>query len=156
VIYHRLFSLLCLYLILFYSIILIPFIVVAFLFISYHTVIIIIIAWIPNTHATVVHNLFRDEEIDPVTGESPKDTLLRTSPSVLGVLPKGSCAIFDSKLLHCGGANESDISRALFYLSFKNTGLGYPGNPASIRPELHSKYTLKTLEAELKKLKKKR
>jgi len=112
--------------------------------------------WIPNTHTTVVHNLFRDEEKDPATGDSPKDTLLRTSPSVLGVLPKGSCAIFDSKLLHCGGANESDISRALFYLSFKNTGLGYPGNPASIRPELLSKYTLKTLEAELKKLKKKR
>jgi len=112
--------------------------------------------WIPNTHTTMAHTHFQDASADPTTGESPKDKLLRTTPSVLGVLPKGSCAIFDSRLLHCGGANISDTSRALFYLTFKNSSIGYPGNPASIRPELLSKYTLATLEDELKKLIKKR
>jgi ectoine hydroxylase-related dioxygenase (phytanoyl-CoA dioxygenase family) len=112
--------------------------------------------WIPSTHTTTAHTLFRDDQLDRATGESPKDKLLRTSPSVLGLLPKGSCGIFDSRLLHCGGANESGISRSLFYFTFKNSEIGYPGNPASIRPELLSKYTLKTLEAELKKLKKKK
>jgi len=113
--------------------------------------------WIPKTHTAAKHAVFKDDQLDVTIGESPKDKLLRTSPSVLGLLPKGSCAIFDSRLLHCGGSNISnDKTRALFYFSFKNTGVGYPGNPASIRPEIHSKYTLKTLEAELKKVKKAR
>mmetsp|Transcript_17967 Transcript_17967/g.36861 ORF Transcript_17967/g.36861 Transcript_17967/m.36861 type:complete len:373 (+) Transcript_17967:142-1260(+) len=112
--------------------------------------------WLPNTHTASAHELFKDDYVGPTQTESSKDKLLRTTPSVLGVLPKGSCAIFDSRLLHCGGANTSDRSRALFYFSFKNAKIGYPGNPASIRPELGSKYTLPTLEAELKAMKKQR
>jgi hypothetical protein len=63
------------------------------------------------------------------------------------MLPKGSCGIFDSRLLHCGGANRSadDTTRAIFYFSFKNPKIGYPGNPPSIRPELVSKLTLDVL-----------
>jgi hypothetical protein len=49
--------------------------------------------------------------------------------TVLGLLPKGCCAIFDSRTLHCGGANRSDKSRALFYFTFKNPKIGDPGNP---------------------------
>lgn len=49
--------------------------------------------------------------------------------TVLGLLPKGCCAIFDSRTLHCGGANRSDTSRALFYFTFKNPKIGDPGNP---------------------------
>jgi len=109
--------------------------------------------WLPKTHTLQAHELFKDD-FAPSTGESSKDRLLRTTPSVLGVLPKGSCAIFDSRLLHCGGANTSDRSRALFYFSFKNSKIGYPGNPASIRPELGSKYTITTLEKELNAMKK--
>jgi ectoine hydroxylase-related dioxygenase (phytanoyl-CoA dioxygenase family) len=112
--------------------------------------------WLPNTHTLSAHELFQDDYVSPSTGESQKDKLLRTTPSVLGVLPKGSCAIFDSRLLHCGGANTSDRSRALFYFSFKNSKIGYPGNPGSIRPELGSKYTITTLEKDLKAMKKKR
>lgn len=107
--------------------------------------------WLPRTHTRDAHAQFQDEVIDPHTGESPKDRLLRTTPAVLGLLPKGSCAIFDSRLLHCGGANIStDRSRALFYCSFKNPAVGYPGNPGSIRRELLSKYTLATLIDDLK------
>lgn len=112
--------------------------------------------WLPETHNTKAHELFKDDYVPPSSGESSKDKLLRTTPAVLGVLPKGSCAIFDSRLLHCGGANTSDTSRALFYFSFKNSKIGYPGNPASIRPELSSKYTITTLEKELKDRKKKK
>ncbi|VEU39304.1 unnamed protein product [Pseudo-nitzschia multistriata] len=112
--------------------------------------------WLPNTHTPSAHELFQDDYVGSSGGESSKDKLLRTTPSVLGLLPKGSCAIFDSRLLHCGGANTSDTSRALFYFSFKNSKIGYPGNPGSIRPELSSKYTITSLEAELKQLKKKR
>lgn len=112
--------------------------------------------WLPKTHTISAHELFKDDYVAPSTGESCKDKLLRTAPSVLGVLPKGSCAIFDSRLLHCGGANTSDRSRALFYFSFKNPKIGYPGNPASIRPELSSKYTITTLEKDLKTMKKQR
>jgi ectoine hydroxylase-related dioxygenase (phytanoyl-CoA dioxygenase family) len=112
--------------------------------------------WLPGTHTAEAHGVFQDETVDPSTGESPKDRLLRTEPSVLGVLPKGACAIFDSRVLHCGGANTSDTSRALFYCSFKSPKVGYPGNPGSIRRDLISKYTISSLEKELKQLQKQR
>jgi len=102
--------------------------------------------WLPGTHTQEAHDKFKDEQ--GVDGkESPKDALLRTVPSKLGMLPKGSCGIFDSRLLHCGGANRSaeDTTRAIFYFSFKNPKVGYPGNPGSIRPELLSKLSLDTL-----------
>jgi hypothetical protein len=105
--------------------------------------------WIPNTHNVKAHETFQDNTVDPSSGECPKDTLLRTQPAVLGLLPKGSCAIYDSRLLHCGGSNASNTSRALFYFSFKSPKVGYPGNPGSIRRELISKYTITTLEKEL-------
>jgi len=91
--------------------------------------------WLPKTHTKEIHDVFKDMDA-PEGEESPKHQLLRKQPGVLGVLPKGSCAIFDSRLLHCGTANESDDSRALFYFSFKNPKIGYPGNPSSMRPEL--------------------
>lgn len=112
--------------------------------------------WIPHTHNLESHEQFQDDAKDPSSGESPKDVLLRTKPSVLGLLPKGSCAIFDSRLLHCGGSNISNTIRALFYCSFKSPKVGYPGNPGSIRQNLQSKYTIPTLEKELKQLQKKR
>jgi ectoine hydroxylase-related dioxygenase (phytanoyl-CoA dioxygenase family) len=93
--------------------------------------------WIPGTHTKDVHEKFQDETPGYDGEESSKDRLLRTRPHVLGMLKKGSCAIFDSRLLHCGSANRhEDISRALFYFSFKNPKVGYPGNPASIRREI--------------------
>ena len=75
--------------------------------------------WIPTTH-TNHHDQFQSIRImDEWDTESPKDRLLRTKPSVVGILPKGSCVMFDARLLHCGGANSSQQSRALFYISFQ-------------------------------------
>lgn len=94
--------------------------------------------WLPRTHNLEAHEAFKDTLESAGGGDSPKDSLIKKQPAVLGLLPKGSCGIFDSRLLHCGCANKStdDTSRALFYFSFKNPTVGYPGNPASIRQEL--------------------
>jgi ectoine hydroxylase-related dioxygenase (phytanoyl-CoA dioxygenase family) len=90
--------------------------------------------WLPRTHNKQSHVEFKDEI--SWDGESKKDALLRNTPAKLGLLKKGSCAIFDSRTLHCGTANLSDGSRALFYFSFKNAEVGYTGNPPSIRKVL--------------------
>lgn len=74
--------------------------------------------------------------------------------TVLGTLPKGCCAIFDSRLLHAGGANTSNTSRALLYCSFQNPKVTNVGNPGSIRPNLIGKWTLEKLQQELTKYQK--
>lgn len=93
--------------------------------------------WIPGTHNARAHDRFQRIRVEDVLdSESPKDQLLRSTPSVVGLLPLGSCAVFDSRLLHCGTANTSPAdlkkSRVLFYLSFKHPKIGYPGNEGSI------------------------
>lgn len=104
--------------------------------------------WLPKTHTAEAHEAFLDT--DSSNGESRKDALITNGKAVLGTLSKGSCAIFDSRCLHCGTANKSMDSRALFYFSFKNPEVGYPGNPASIRPELGAaKVSFKALEEDL-------
>jgi ectoine hydroxylase-related dioxygenase (phytanoyl-CoA dioxygenase family) len=105
--------------------------------------------WLPGTHTVDNHRLFRDESTPDGQDENNKDKLLRTKPSVIGLLPKGSCGIFDSRLLHCGGANTSPTSRAIFYISFKSPKITNPGNPGSIRRDYISKFTLSELEKEL-------
>ena len=92
--------------------------------------------WLPRTHNTEAHEAFKDSAQSGGGGDSPKDNLIKTQPAVLGTFTKGSCAIFDSRLLHCGSANRSEDDRALFYFSFKEPQVGYTGNPASIRQEL--------------------
>ncbi len=104
--------------------------------------------WLPQTHTQEMHQRFQDESMMTGKDQSPKDQLLATQPSVLGTLPKGACAIFDSRLLHCGGANQSETSRALMYCSFQNPKVT-PGNPGSIRSDLIGKWTLQTLRDEL-------
>jgi ectoine hydroxylase-related dioxygenase (phytanoyl-CoA dioxygenase family) len=98
--------------------------------------------WLPRTHNKESHERFKDSSSSGGGGgdggDSPKDDLIKTQPAVLGLLPKGSCVVFDSRVLHCGTANLSSKSRALFYFSFKDPQVGYPGNPASIRQELAS------------------
>ena len=45
--------------------------------------------------------------------------------------------IYDSRLLHCGSANRMiNTNRAIFYFSFRNPNIRYPGNPPSIRNDL--------------------
>lgn len=103
--------------------------------------------WIPETHnSPELHAQFQDE--------TKKDQLIASRPSVLGTLPKGSCAIFDSRLLHAGGANTSNNSRALLYFTFQNPKITNVGNPGSIRPYLIGQWTLQKLQQELGKYQK--
>ena len=56
--------------------------------------------------------------------------------------------IYDSRLLHCGSANRMiDTNRAIFYFSFRNPNIRYPGNPPSIRSDLQQEQiTLSNLQ----------
>lgn len=105
--------------------------------------------WLPGTHTQDAHDRFKDETSPGENMDSPKDALLRSRPVALGALSKGACGIYDSRLLHAGTANRSDSPRAIFYFSFKNPKIGYPGNPSSMRPELAGKLTLSKLQKEL-------
>ena len=101
--------------------------------------------WLPRTNTMDAHEVFRGQ-----SGKE-KDDFINKTPAVLGTLSKGSAAVFDSRTLHCGTANRSDKSRALFYFSFKSPKLaGSTGNPASIRRELgDAKVTLGDLTTDL-------
>jgi ectoine hydroxylase-related dioxygenase (phytanoyl-CoA dioxygenase family) len=100
--------------------------------------------WLPQTNTYAMHELFFGE--DGAAHTPRKDQFLQTQASVVGLLPKGSCVLFDSRLLHCGTANTSvQDSRALFFFSFKHPGitLSNPGgDTASIRPDLKGRFRL--------------
>jgi len=106
--------------------------------------------WLPGSHTLEAHEEFMDDKGVKDGSYSRKDTLIMNHPAVLGTLTKGSCAIFDSRCLHCGTANRSELSRALFYFSFKSPKVGHPGNPGSIRKALGAaQLTLKALVDDL-------
>ena len=111
--------------------------------------------WIPGTHnCPNIHDRFQRIQVEDVldSSESPKDQLLRQMPFVLGTLSQGSCAIFDSRVLHCGTANSAVLDqrqatrspgdlggtlqnqavRAVFYMTLKHPKVGFPGNEGSI------------------------
>jgi hypothetical protein len=100
--------------------------------------------FLPKTHTTLSHDQFQND----------KETLLRNTPHVVAVLPKGSCAIFDSRLLHCGSANRSTAAdhRAIFYFSIRHSNVINPGNPASLRDNLKGlpmSTVLETIQTEI-------
>jgi len=73
--------------------------------------------------------------------KSERDELLKNTPHKLALLRTGDCAIYDPRVLHAGGSNESanNTRRVLCYFTFRNTNLPdprLPNNPGSIREEL--------------------
>ena len=70
---------------------------------------------IPQTHTEESHKRFNSRD----DGGREKVALLRQKPNHVGVLNTGDANLIDSRLIHCGGANESPKRRVLFYLSFK-------------------------------------
>lgn len=93
--------------------------------------------YLPNTHNEASHKKFKDD----------KDELLKTTPHTVAVLPKGSCAVFDSRTLHCGTANVSNMERAIFYFSIRHDDVPNPGNPPSIRDDLKGLKVTELLDA---------
>lgn len=84
--------------------------------------------WMKGTHTEEAHGLFYEGS------DATKNELLRTSEKLSGTLSRGSCAIFDPRTLHCAGGNmcpDPSNTRALFYVSFKNPKIDYPGSPST-------------------------
>jgi len=94
--------------------------------------------FLPGTMTNDVHKIFN-------SGEKQKNNLIAMSPAFSSNLKKGDVAIFDSRLLHCGGANESeDKRRILFYFTFTAADTTRI-KPGSIRNMDRGKYTLSDL-----------
>ena len=68
--------------------------------------------FLPGTHVQQAHDTFNKDE-------SSKVELLREAPRRLGLQRAGDATLFDSRLLHGGGANRSRRRRMLLYFSFK-------------------------------------
>jgi len=103
--------------------------------------------FLPKTNQHQIHDVFFGEEDAGKRLTPLKDSFLQTRPGVVGVIPKGSCVLFDSRLLHCGTANRSlkDESRALFFFSFRHpkVNLSNPGgDQPSIRSDLKGRFRL--------------
>ena len=80
-----------------------------------------------------------------------RDALLAERAHVVALLGAGDASLFDSRTLHCWGANELEdgSTRALFYCSFRNPRAGMPiGNVGSIHPSIKP-VTLRELRAKL-------
>jgi len=67
--------------------------------------------FLPGTHTADAHAALRETEA----------LLLESTPKVSALLGTGDATLFDSRVLHCGGANTSPERkrRVLFYVSFK-------------------------------------
>lgn len=95
--------------------------------------------WMPGTHTIDAHNRFfetgRDGPSTKTATHSPKNDVLSSSRAVVGApLPRGSCVIFDPRVLHCAGENacaDPNRTRAIFYMSFKNPKVDDPGCPST-------------------------
>ena len=94
--------------------------------------------FIPGSHTASAHLAFRE------AGERGGAAL--EAPHGVATLGTGDATVFDSRLLHCGGGNESDRRRVLFYFSFEVDGSDNPNAAvSSIRDELRGAFTLEDL-----------
>jgi hypothetical protein len=70
----------------------------------------------------------------------------------VGCLSKGDAALYDGRLLHCGGANRSDKLRILFYVTFRHAkaiGKDVSGDGAAAAASEGSSVRLGDLRKEL-------
>ena len=65
-----------------------------------------------------------------------RERLLRNSPRQLATLRLGDAVMFDTRVLHCGGANDSPRRRVLLYFSFRVPGANTPYGRGSLDEEL--------------------
>jgi ectoine hydroxylase-related dioxygenase (phytanoyl-CoA dioxygenase family) len=70
--------------------------------------------FLPKTHTAAAHAEYADI--------LQCDTMLSERPSVVALLNSGDAVLYDSRTMHCGGANDihEGATRALLYFSFLN------------------------------------
>lgn len=92
--------------------------------------------FLPRSQRAEAHAAFYADDASVAKSE-----LLRTAPQALGLLRTGDASLFDSRLLHAGGANTSPRRRVLFYFSFKvrprRPPAGYVHPPVSSSHDSH-------------------
>jgi hypothetical protein len=101
--------------------------------------------FIPNT-VTIDHQV---RICNPATA----DEMLQTIPSVISTLQAGDTSLYDPRMLHAGGSNQSDQRRRLFCVTFLSKQGDDPShdlNPGSIRPDLKAQgWTLSQMKETL-------
>ena len=76
-------------------------------------------SFIPGTHNSAeAHERFNSRD----DGGRERIALLRDAPNHVGTLSVGDANLIDSRLIHCGGSNDSRSRRVLFYVSFRRRG----------------------------------
>ena len=95
--------------------------------------------FVPGTQTAEAHATFNTKDD---SGEA-MTALLRSRPSWRGLLKAGDATLFDSRLLHCGCANESQRWRVLFYASFRAKGATLP--PGTLLYDLRGRHGLAEL-----------
>ncbi|CAE7228610.1 rpl5 [Symbiodinium sp. CCMP2592] len=63
--------------------------------------------------------------------------------AVLCTMNMGDCVVMDSRLLHCGTANTSDLHRFLFYTSWMQPARRSRGSTNSILPQYEERFSLR-------------
>ena len=99
--------------------------------------------FLPRTNTASAHAKYNDV--------SERDAFLESSPSVAALLNAGDASLFDSRTMHCGGANDEQegSTRVLLYMSFRNPRATEPiGNVGSILPSV-KKMTINELRSKL-------
>jgi len=98
-------------------------------------------AVIPCTHTAEAHERFNNRD----DGGRERVALLREQPAHIGTLSTGDANLIDSRLIHAGGANESNKRRVLFYFSFRKKGARM--SPGSLLTSVRREgYTLETAD----------
>ena len=107
----------------------------------------------PGTHYETAHTALQtrtQRATSALAGEAPscgatdatmgpRERLLRSAPRHLATLRRGDAVMFDTRCLHCGGANESSRRRVLLYVSFRLPGAHTPYGRGSLDEEIQSR-----------------
>ena len=99
--------------------------------------------FLPRTNTARAHEQYNDVP--------QRDAFLESSQSVAALLNAGDASLFDSRTMHCGGANDEldGATRVLLYMSFRNPRATEPiGNVGSIMPDI-DKMTIQELRSKL-------
>jgi ectoine hydroxylase-related dioxygenase (phytanoyl-CoA dioxygenase family) len=102
----------------------------------------------PGTHTKDA--IFNIPIVDGIQDSTPK--VEESIPFALATLARGDAAVYDSRTLHCGGANVSDNVRVIFYFSFLNAAGPLAEkkdfwNVTSLLPEYVDKFRLSDFRA---------